>query len=77
LVGLLWTGDQPVADLYPTTHKTDNTPTSKPSVGFESTILPSERLQSHAIGRVANVVGLLAFSVQNTNTIQTMRTHYA
>jgi len=77
LVGLLWTGDQPVADLYPTTHKTDNTPTSKPSVGFESTILPSQRPQTDAIGRVANVVGLLAFGGQNTNTIQNMRAQNA
>jgi len=30
-----------------------------------------------AIGRVANVVGLLAFSGQNTNTIQKMRAQYA
>jgi len=42
-VGLLWTSDQLVADLYPTTYNTHNRQISMPPVGFEPTISAGER----------------------------------
>jgi hypothetical protein len=44
-------------DLYLTTHNTHNRQTSIPSVGFEPTILVSERPQTHALDLAATGMG--------------------
>ena len=44
-------------DLYLTTHNTHNRQTSMPPAGFESTIPPSERPQTHALDRAATGTG--------------------
>jgi hypothetical protein len=44
-------------DLYLTTHNTHNRQTSMPPVGFESTILVSERPKTHALDRTATGIG--------------------
>jgi hypothetical protein len=56
-VGLLWTGDQPDADLYLITHNTHNRQTSIPSAGFEPAVPASERPQIHALYRAAAGTG--------------------
>jgi hypothetical protein len=45
-------------DLYLTTHNTHKRQTSMPPVGFESTILVSERPQTHALDRTATGIGI-------------------
>jgi hypothetical protein len=44
-------------DLYLTTHNTHKRQTSMPSVGFETTILVSERPQTHTLDRTATGIG--------------------
>jgi hypothetical protein len=44
-------------DLYLTTHNTHKRQTSMPPVGFEPTILVSERPQTHALDRTATGIG--------------------
>jgi hypothetical protein len=44
-------------DLYLTTHNTHTRQTSMPPVGFETTILVSERPQTHALDRTATGIG--------------------
>ena len=57
-VGLSWTSDQSVArDLYLTTHNTHNRQTSMPPVGFEPTILASDRPKIYALDRAATGTG--------------------
>jgi hypothetical protein len=48
-------------DLYLTTHNTHKRQTSMPPVGFEPTILVSERPQTHAVDRTATGIGQLVF----------------
>jgi hypothetical protein len=43
--------------LYLTTHNTHNRQTSMPLVGFEPTILVSERPQTHALDRTTTGIG--------------------
>jgi hypothetical protein len=45
-------------DLYLTTHNTHNRQTSMPSVGFEPTILVSERTKTHALDRTVTGIGI-------------------
>jgi hypothetical protein len=54
-IGLLWTRDQLVAQ---TTHNTHNRQTSIPPLGFEPTILVSERPKTHALDRTATGIGI-------------------
>jgi hypothetical protein len=50
-------GDQPVARPLPT-HRTTQTQTSMPSVGFEITISAFEQAETvHALERAATVIG--------------------
>jgi hypothetical protein len=49
-------------DLYLTTHNTYNRQTSMPPVGFEPTILVSERPKTHALDRTATGIGLTQFN---------------
>jgi hypothetical protein len=44
-------------ELYLTTHNTHNRQTPMPPVGFESTILVSERPPTHALDRTATEIG--------------------
>jgi hypothetical protein len=44
-------------DLYLTTHNSHKRQTSMPPVGFESTILVSERPKTHALDRTATGIG--------------------
>jgi hypothetical protein len=44
-------------DLYLTTHNTHKRQTSIPPVGFEPTILVSERTKTHALERMATGIG--------------------
>jgi hypothetical protein len=44
-------------DLYLTTHNTHKKQTSMPPVGFEPAIPASERLQTHALDRMATGIG--------------------
>jgi hypothetical protein len=46
-------------DLYLTTHNTHKAKTSMPPVGFEPTILVSERPQTHALDRTATGIDSL------------------
>jgi hypothetical protein len=61
-VGILWTSDQPVADLYLTTHNTHNRQTSVTPEGFKPTIPTSERPQNHALDRAATGIGFFCVS---------------
>jgi hypothetical protein len=45
-------------DLYLTTHNTHKRQTSMPPVGFETTILVSERPQTHALDCTATGIGI-------------------
>jgi hypothetical protein len=45
-------------DLYLTTHNTHNRQTSMPPVGFEPTILVSERPKTHALEQTATGIGV-------------------
>jgi hypothetical protein len=55
-VGLLWTKNQPVAEISkPNTRKTQ---TSMPPVGFEPAIPKSERPQTYALYRATTGIGL-------------------
>jgi hypothetical protein len=57
-VGLLWTSDRPDRRRdYLTTHNTHKRQTSMPPLGFELTILVSERPQTHALDRAATGIG--------------------
>jgi hypothetical protein len=47
-------------DLYLATHNTHNRQTSMPPAGIETTILASERPQTHALDRAATGIGGLA-----------------
>jgi hypothetical protein len=74
-VGLLWTGDQPVARPLPT-HKTTkkyriNVHTiSIPWVEFEPTIPASERAKTvHTLDRAVTVIGSLGSTVSNDRRI--------
>jgi hypothetical protein len=49
-------------DLYLTTHNTHKRQTAMPPVGFEPTILVSERLQTHALDRTATGIGKVLFN---------------
>ena len=49
-------------DLYLTTHNTHNRQTSIPPVGFEPTILGSERPQTQALDRAATGIGAINVS---------------
>jgi hypothetical protein len=63
-----WTGDQPVARPLPT-HRTTQTQTSIPWVGFEPTIPAFEREKTaHALDRAATVLGHYISSGSNENT---------
>jgi hypothetical protein len=44
-------------DLYLTTHNTHNRQTYMPPVGFETTMLVSERPKTHALDRTATGIG--------------------
>jgi hypothetical protein len=59
-VGLLWTGDQPDAEIYLTTN-THNTQTSLSSEGFEPAI-PAP--QTHALDRAATGIGIQSNTFQ-------------
>jgi hypothetical protein len=71
-------------DLYLTTHNTHNRQTSMPPVGFEPTILVSERPQTHALDRTATGIGLWRITLLNRlfpqkpirNFLQTMDIFY-
>jgi hypothetical protein len=53
-VWLLWTGDQPDAETSTWQHTTlTRDKTSTPAVEFEPKTLTSERMQAHALDRVA------------------------
>ena len=56
-VGLLWTGDQPVAE---TTHNTHWRKISKPLAEFESAIQARDRPQSHTLDGEAAVIGFIS-----------------
>jgi hypothetical protein len=53
-------------DLYVTTHNTHSRQTSMPTMGFEPTILVSERPQTHVLDRTATGIGLLIYTCGNT-----------
>jgi hypothetical protein len=55
-VGLLWTGDQPIAETSTWQHTTLNR-NPCPPVGFEPTIPASERSQTYALDRVVTGTG--------------------
>jgi hypothetical protein len=46
-------------DLYLTTHNTHKRQTSMPPVGFEPTILVSERPKTHELDRTATGIGII------------------
>jgi hypothetical protein len=52
-VRLLWTRDQPDANLYLTTPNSQKAHTSMPPAGFEPSIPASDRPQTHALDRAA------------------------
>jgi hypothetical protein len=52
-------------DIYLTTHNTHNRQTSMPTVGFEPTILVSERPKTHSVDRTATGIGLLCHLLYN------------
>jgi hypothetical protein len=56
-VGLLWTGDQPVAQ---TRRSTQWRKISKPLAGFESAIQARDRLQFHTLDGEATVIGFIS-----------------
>ena len=59
-VGLLWTGDQPVAEAATyTTHNKHNGPTSVPLAGFEPAIPTIKRPQTYTLVRRATGIGQL------------------
>jgi len=59
-------------DLYLTTHNTPNRQTSMSSVGFEPTMTPNERPQTHALEHAVIQIGLIpSFSpVYNTRCFE-------
>jgi hypothetical protein len=56
-VELLWTRDQPDADVHLTTHSTRKRQISMSPKGFETTILGSKRPQTHTLDRAATGIG--------------------
>jgi hypothetical protein len=48
-------------DLYLTTHNTHNRQTSMPPAGFQPAIPVSERLQTHALDRVAAGISIICW----------------
>jgi hypothetical protein len=55
-------------DLYLTSHNTHKRQTSMPPVGFEPTILVSERPKTHTLDRTANGIGInICYSVYLKN----------
>jgi hypothetical protein len=69
-VGLLWTSDQLVADLYLTTHNTNKRQTSMPSAGFEPTISAGEQPQTYALDRAATGTGNQTYYLDNSLLIE-------
>jgi hypothetical protein len=59
---ILWTNDQPIADLYLTTHKIHNRQTYMPPAELEPAIPASERPLTHAVDRTATRTGIFASS---------------
>ena len=57
-VGLLWTRDQLIAETSTWQHKILARERSMPLVGFEPTILVSERSQTHTLDRTASRIGI-------------------
>jgi len=70
-VGLLWMSDQNIAETPTcTTYNIFNRETSMSRVGFEPAIPTSERLQTHALDRVAFETDVLEFSVEFLYTFE-------
>jgi len=73
-VGLLWTGDQPVAE---TMHNTHWRKISKPLAGFESAIQVRDRPQSHTLDGEATVIGFMSkvynFYLTNVSIVSNTR----
>jgi len=65
---LLWTSDQPDADLYLTTHNTHKRQTSKLLVEFEPTIPASKWLETHALDCATRTVHNLPLNYTTTET---------
>jgi hypothetical protein len=58
-------------DLYLTTHNTHNRQTYMPPVGFEPTILVSERPQTHVLDRAATGIGCVWYRNLNNEATYT------
>jgi len=72
-VGLFWTSDQSLVDVYLTKHNTQKIQTYMPLPGFEPTITGSERPQTHVLDSAAtriscNIPSDTNSGKHNTNT---------
>jgi hypothetical protein len=56
-VGILWTSDQPVADVYLAAHNTHKRQLSMPPPGFEPAIPINQRPWTHGLDCAAIVMG--------------------